>query len=522
MARRKKNKGIYRETLPDLKKTTRSIKAIPDFASRERSIDWSGMWQWLQNPDPVLRELGSDVSVYEEIESDSHLTAVIAQRKSGVTSLLWAIDRGTAKSRVSKLITRMFENLEITRIISEVLDDFKYGYSPLEIKWALDKESGIVFPLDVRGKPAEWFIFDAKNELKFLSSNAPTEGEELPPRKFLLSQHNGRYKNPYGEALLGRVFWPVSFKKGGLKFWTAFTERYGMPFAVGKVPRASDEAEYQKLADMLNDMIQDAVAVIPDDSTLEFVQSDVSGSSDTFEGLISFCNFEISKAIIGQTLTTEAGERGARSLGEVHIDVRADIIQEDKRRVERAFNTLIKWIVEINFGPNTEPPKFTMFEEEDVDLKMAERDKILSDFGTTKVEFSQDYIDRTYGFQKGDVVVSEKAETPAPAPNAEAEDEFAEGTENAKSSFKDQRAIDNMIDSITPEQWAEQSQFTTPIIEAAAEIAQLDKTDEEKFKLFQERILDNFDAVRPVELERILRNVLFSAEAFGQYTGEDL
>ena len=471
------------------------------------------MWDWLPNPDPILKETGDDISVYEELESDAHLSAVINQRKSGVTDLLWEVDKGKSQARVHKAIQKMFELLDINKIVDEILDDFKWGYQPLEIMWA-KPQNGLVYPANVVGKPPEWFIFDSDNNLRFRSRENPTLGEIVPRRKFLLSQYIGRYKSPYGIALLGRCFWPITFKKGGFKFWVAFTEKYGMPFGIGKVPRGASETEYDTMADNLYNMIQDAIAVIPDDASFEFQQSDVSGSADTFHKLLEFCNMEISKAIVGQTLTTESGSRGARSLGETHLKVEEKIITSDKRRVEAVFNTLIKYIAEINFGEAIPLPEFRMYPEEEIDKTLAERDKLLADTG--QVQFTQQYIEKAHKFDTGDVIVkeAEKEEMEKPGEDKKKEKEKkADGGKFAEAVFKDQLAIDRLVDSLSNEDLNKQTAFVEPVFKLANKV--------ESFKQFRDGLIKIFPDVRPVEVEKKLRNFLFAAEMWGNLTGED-
>ena len=72
-------------------------------------------------------------------------------------------------------------------------------------------------PEKVIAKPPEWFCFDDDNNLKFRTKEN-YYGEVVPDKKFLLAQNNPSYNNPYGERTLSRVFWNVTFKKGGLKF----------------------------------------------------------------------------------------------------------------------------------------------------------------------------------------------------------------------------------------------------------------------------------------------------------------
>ena len=223
------------------------------------------------------------------------------------------------------------------------------------------------------------------------------------PKKFLCPQSNPSYENPYGERTLSRVFWPVTFKKGGLKFWVIFTEKYGIPHLIGKHPRGASEEETDRLAGLLEQMVQDAIAVIPDDSSVEIQEANKSSSAEIFEKLMDKMNAEISKAILGQTLTTEVGSTGSYAASNTHFAVRQDIIDADKKMVEKTINKLIQWIYEINFS-NKDVPVFEMFEVEDIDLGLAQRDKILSETG---VKFTKDYFIKNYGLEEEDFDIRE-------------------------------------------------------------------------------------------------------------------
>ena len=106
----------------------------------------------------------------------------------------------------------------------------------------------------------------------------------------------------------------------------------------------------------------------------------------------------ISKAILGQTLTTEIGSTGSYAASNTHMQVRQDIVDSDKKLVEGVINQLIQWIYEINFT-NAEVPVFELYEPEDVDLTLAQRDKILSDTG---VKFTKEYFIKNYGLEDED------------------------------------------------------------------------------------------------------------------------
>lgn len=373
-----------------------------EIASRDKSIDFIGLTYYLPDPDPVLRNQGSDIRIYKDLLSDAHLWSCIQSRKAGVLSLEWEIDRGKAKSRQAKIIQKLFEELNIEDIITEILDTPLFGYNVIEIIWSDPNSDGLILPVSLKAKPAEWFRFDDKNELLFLTRDNPA-GMPLSQYKykFLVPQFNPSYQNPYGQRVLSKCFWPVTFKKGGLKFWVTFAEKYGMPFLLGKYAKGTSADEKNNMLNMLANMIQDAVAIIPIDAEVAPVEaSGKTASSQIFNDLISFCNTEISKAVLGQTLTTEMGSTGSFAASKTHMQVRKEIVDWDKRLVQSTLNRLIRYVYEINFGQSNDIPKFYMYEEEEVDLNLAGRDKILKETG---VSFTKEYYIKAYGFEEDDI-----------------------------------------------------------------------------------------------------------------------
>jgi phage gp29-like protein len=279
--------------------------------------------------------------------------------------------------------------------------------APLEIIWK--PEGGLWIPDKIEGKPQDWFVFSQENELRFLTRDNMVTGEEIPPYKFLNPVHHGSYNNPYGERCLSRCFWPVTFKKSGFKFWAIFVEKYGMPWVVGKVPRNTHGTERSALLSNLEDMVQDAVAVINDDEAIDITEpGGKTASSDVYSALVSLANREVSKAILGQTLSTELDQGGSFAAAKSHMEVRADLVDQDKRLVEKTMNQLLQWIVKLNFA-DTAPPVFAFFEEENLQNERAERDEKLKSQG---VRFTKNYYIRTYNLEEDDFEIVEPETEP--------------------------------------------------------------------------------------------------------------
>ncbi len=466
-------------------------------ATRKRSLFWFGSdFGYLPNPDPVLKKQGKDISVYRNLLADPHVGAAVESRKSAVLSLEARIERGKAPARRARLIERAFDSLDLYNVISEILDAPLFGYQPLEVIWK--RTGGFWLPADVVGKPPEWFAFDEENRLRFRTRDNYT-GEPVPERKFLLPRHHPSYANPYGVPALSRCFWPVTFKRGGMKFWAMFTEKYGMPFLVGRHPRGASEGEIDDMADVLARMIQDAVAVIPDDSTVEVLEARKTSSAEIYEKLLHFTNAEVSKAILGQTLSTEVQDKGSFAAAKAHLEVRKDVIDQDKRLVEATLNELIRWIYELNFGTTDDMPAFKMFEEEEVDLVRAQRDKILVDMG---IPLTRKYALKHYNLDEEDV-----AEFSSPAP--------ARFVELERTPYPDQRAIDR-FGNFLEERAAENQAMMEEVLAAALRLVREKKTYTD--------ILENLHLVFPdmesTKLEESLRKAIYIAELEGRASAE--
>lgn len=376
-------------------------------ATRERSPDFVALGMYLPNPDPVLKKMGKDIDVYRALRGDAHTGGCIRRRKAAVKSLEWRLERGKASARMTKIVQGVFDALDLDALISEMLDAVLYGYQPLEVMWAR-ADGRAPLPQRIVGKPAQWFIFDSDARLRFRSREHLMQGELLPDRKFLLARQEATYANPYGFPDLSMCFWPVTFKKGGLRYWVKFAEKYGMPWAVGKQPRNSPKAESEKLLDQLEAMIEEAVAVIPDDASVEMLQATgASGNADAYRELLMFCRSEVAIALLGQNQSTEASSTNASATA--GLNVAAEIRDGDAGMVEAVLNTqLIRWIVDLHEGESAPAPVFELYEQEEVSKAQAERDEILNRTGVT---FTPAYFKRVYELQDDDI-----AEAPAPAP----------------------------------------------------------------------------------------------------------
>lgn len=449
----------------------------------------------LPNPDPVLKRMGKDISTYRELMVDSQVWSTAQSRQSGVLSLEWGIDRGKSKSRVARFVDEILNGLRMRNIMEEILMAVQYGYQPMEVIW--EQQGDYIIPVRISGKPQEWFVFDQDNQLRY-RGNSAGPGELLPDRKFLIPTYKGSYANPYGEPTLSRCFWPATFKKGGWRFWITFTEKYGMPFIIGKHPRGQDPSEVDALLDMLENMVQDAVAAIPDDSSVDIQQTGGAANVEIYSGLITACNAEISKAEVGHSAAADATP-GKLGQEQGAIIVRQDLIESDQQMVEEEINLLIQWIVELNFGEGAERPVFSLWQEEDVDKILAERDEILS---RTGVRFNKNYFEKTYGLEPDDFEIA--------APAAESGSALPAALRfQASEAPADQAALDKLIEGVEDEDLQFQIE---PVIQPVIDLVQKSKNYEDALK----NLAGLFPKMKTGELEEMLSRAIFVLELWGR------
>ena len=392
-------------------------------ATRERSMDMSFGFI-LPNPDPILKRQGKDIAVYRDMRSRASVGGPIRRRKAAVKALEWRVERGKASARVTRLANDVLATYDMDTLINEITNAVLFGYQPLELVWG--PFNGAAAPLQVIGKPQEWFFFDNAAQLRFRSRQQPLQGEELEPRKFLLARQEASYENPYGFADLSMCFWADTFMRGGLKFWVTFTEKYGTPWLVGKQPRGTPGSEVNNLLDKLEAMVQDAVAAIPDDSSIDILESgDKGASADLYERLLMYCRSEINIALLGQNQSTESNSN--RASATAGLEVAKTIRDGDSALVMATMNQLLRWLTDLHDGEQAPAPTFVLFEEEDVNTQQAERDETLTKAG---LKFTKEYWKRVYRLQDGDIEEAPAGPSMPKAPGAAAAVpvEFVEGS----------------------------------------------------------------------------------------------
>ena len=192
-------------------------------------------------------------------------------------------------------------------------------------------------------------IFDADADGNRLGTSRPPD----PARYVVHRGHNLPLPDTWGGPMRACLFWWL-LKTMDRQWWADLLERYGMPFLKGKF---SDEKGKAILIRAFAVAQRLGGVVISKNTEVEIQQAASGDSSNSHERFIEACNREISKLIVGQTLSTTVEATGLGSgTASLQGAVKDDIRKKDARLLALSIrNQLFVQYCRIN-GHTTKPP----------------------------------------------------------------------------------------------------------------------------------------------------------------------
>ena len=204
--------------------------------------------------------------------------------------------------------------------------------------------------------------------------------------------------DPEDLGLLAKAAPWVIYKRNTTADWAQFSEIFGMPIREYIYSTDDDEARQRAIDDAEN---QGSLAVLvhSTDSQIKLHESgNKSGTADLYERLCERCNSEISKLILGNTLTTEASNTGTQALGTVHKKVEDRVAESDRQYVLDVLNYDMTDIFAA-LGINTDNGEFFFPDTTEVDLQ--EKANMLVQLQSTfNLPISDEYLYEEFGIPK--------------------------------------------------------------------------------------------------------------------------
>lgn len=356
---------------------------------------------WLYpNSDSVLKTRSNgDFTIYEDIARDDQVKTCRQQRELALIGKEIQVDPGDnsrkakyAADRLKAVLNHISFDDKTQKMLSAVL----YGYAVAEVMWASDGSEITVDAIKVRNRAR--FGFMPSGELRMRTTTNQIKGEILPPGKFWAFACGADHDDePHGLGLGHYLYWPVFFKKNGMRAWLTFLDKFAQPTAVGKYPNSANPDEKKKLLQALAAIQSDSAIRIPDSMQVELLEAARSGTAD-YTVLVNLMNAAISKVYLGHTGSTDStpGKLGGEDNAN---EVREDLIRADADLICGSFNlSVAKWLTFYNDGDTVAPPRVWRKVEPPEDLKArADKDKVLFDMGfKPTLQYVQDVYDGEY------------------------------------------------------------------------------------------------------------------------------
>lgn len=302
-------------------------------------------------------------------EKDLHYRAVLQTRTLAAMGLPIDIqpwDDSAPAKRAADLVREVLREGDLARLVGILMDAVAKGYAVAEIVW--DTSGSVWYPREILRREAHWFTFDRDTGRLLRLVDGSADGQAVPPYRFILHEPPLAAGIPLLGGVARSALWAWVFKSYALRDWARFVELFGQPIRVGKYHHGASPDDVAVLKQAAFSLGSDAAAVIPQEMVLELVESgSKSASADLYHMLIDYLDKQVSKAVLGQTMTTDDGSSMAQA--RVHAEVRADILRADAAALaDTLTRDLIGPIVRLNLGEDAPLPVLRLLVEEPEDM----------------------------------------------------------------------------------------------------------------------------------------------------------
>lgn len=313
--------------------------------------------------------LSTAMQLFEEMEEkDAHLFAVANTRRLALTGLEWQVvsaadvHTGVDRDRADKVAAYCREILADLDRLDEALQHLSLAIGRniaiAEIVW--DVADGELRPVDIVPIDFTRIVFDELDRPRILTEEQPEEGVELLPNKFIVHTPHSVSGHPQRGGLLRVTAMVYLAKNLALKDWMIFAEVFGMPVRIARYEPTATPEEKRELLRMLESLGSNAAGIFSRAVELQVIEANRGTMGPPYERLVEFLNREMSKAWLGQTLTTDiAGQKGSYAVTAVHETVRQDVLADDMRKEGRTIRRdLLEVLTRLRFGPDAPVPCF--------------------------------------------------------------------------------------------------------------------------------------------------------------------
>lgn len=302
------------------------------------------------------------LEVYQRLQTDANVQAALNKLHQEIISRDIVVEPVSEKPGdvfvaefVEKCLTKYLSFDTITRGLLEAkVLGFKVG----EVIWQQTKSGVIPVNIKMRDGRRFQYVKDTKTEelhLRMRTLQGWSLGNKLPPRKFMVFRYwaygNG---DEYGCGL-GKILYPiVKFKRRAQESELIFSDRYATPHAIIKVPLSALATEVQTVYDTFSNLSQEVALMVPEGFEIDFLEP--RGKVEIFTNIKESYIRDINVLLCGEN---EVGnvDAGSRASSKEASSVRVAMAKEMSEMLHEFINkTLVRWIIDLNFGVDVEAP----------------------------------------------------------------------------------------------------------------------------------------------------------------------
>lgn len=331
--------------------------------------------------------------LYTDILIDSHLISVIEKRENAVLATkieFWRNDKP------DKTVNEQIKSPWFRRLIKDIFAARLWGFTLCQ------------FYRD--GDWVDYTLVPRKHAcpVRQIIKRNQGDSEGIPWEEYDQLLYVGEAEDL---GLLAKAAPWVIYKRNATGDWSQFSEVFGMPIQEYIYDSDDDDSRQRAIEDARN-IGSLATFVHGKDSSLNLIESgNKSGSVDVYDRLIDRCNKEISKLILGNTLTTEASDTGTQALGTVHQKAENKGSKSDQQYILDVLNyDMVDIFAEL--GINTAGGEFKNPEQKDLD-PTAKANIVVQLHQSCGLPISDDYLYEEFGIDRPDNYDQLKAEATA-------------------------------------------------------------------------------------------------------------
>lgn len=328
-------------------------------------------------------------------QRDSHLQAVLGTHEESIAGLSWQVvapmrpgsekPRTMDKRAAAWCEEQLRNNPGVQNLIAQLTGGYFYSYSVAEIVWR--KEGGKLVPDHFVSVAPRRFRFRREDSRLVWQDDGITEVDyrEKYPNKFITTQPRVTGDIPSREGLARVLIYMSTMRNWVIFDWLRTGEMSWKPWRIGKFKKdVSTAKDRTDLEEIMRRMTTDFTAVVPDSCEIDITWPGGTGSQRSSHGeLANVLAQEMSKAVLGQTETTQASSSSGYAQAKVHDAVRRDLRETRARQIAADITRdLIGPMIRLNFGVGVEVPRFEFVTQDPIDLKeFADSLKTMRDAG---------------------------------------------------------------------------------------------------------------------------------------------